>query len=132
MSHERYCFVCGTDNDRGLKLKSNYDLKHDYGYLDFYPEKYHQSYDGIFHGGLQAAIMDSVMVNLLNAKGVKAVTAKMDIRFKEPVENNKMIRVEARVSDSRQGLYKVSAKIYQNSKLKTECNAVFMESENVY
>ena len=127
MSYEKDCFVCGTDNKRGLKLKYYCNANNDYCYADFIPKKYCQSYDGVFHGGLQCAIMDSAMVYALKVKKIIAVTVKMAIKFKKTVDNQKPLRVEARICDSKykRGFYKLTSKIIQNCDLKTECCAVF-------
>ena len=51
----------------------------------FTPERQHQGYDGVVHGGILAAILDDAMANCLWLRGVHAVTAKMELRYRQPV-----------------------------------------------
>ncbi len=77
------CFVCGRRNPIGLKL--DFILTDD-GALQtsFTPEKRHQGYADVVHGGILAAILDEVMVNLPYKLGQKAITARMEVSFKQP------------------------------------------------
>ena len=79
------CFVCGPDNPIGLKL--NFSLKDD-GTLEtrFRPQKVHQGYADVVHGGILATVLDEVMVNLLHKLGQKAVTARMEVTLKRPAQ----------------------------------------------
>lgn len=77
------CFVCGPKNPIGLKL--------DFALLDndtletrFTPQKVHQGYADVVHGGILATILDEVMVNLPIKLGHKAVTARMEVNLKRP------------------------------------------------
>ena len=42
-------------------------------------------YDGVTHGGIQFCLLDDVMANLLFLEGLICVTAKADVRFREPL-----------------------------------------------
>jgi uncharacterized protein (TIGR00369 family) len=44
-----------------------------------------QGYDGIMHGGVISALLDSAMTNCLFQKGIEAVTAELRVRFVLPV-----------------------------------------------
>lgn len=79
------CFVCGPKNPIGLKL--NFLLKDDQTLqTKFTPQKTHQGYADVVHGGILATILDEVMVNLAHKLGRKAVTAKMEVTFKRPAQ----------------------------------------------
>jgi len=45
-----------------------------------------QGYKDVPHGGIIAAIFDDAMSNYLFAKGLTAVTAELNIRFKQPLK----------------------------------------------
>jgi uncharacterized protein (TIGR00369 family) len=80
---EQGCFVCGKNNRLGLHL--TFRLEEDMTYTEFVPQADHQGYDGIVHGGILAAILDDAMANCLWLRGIPAVTARMTVRYHEPV-----------------------------------------------
>lgn len=77
------CFVCGPKNPIGLKL--DFTLK-DGGTLEtrFTPQKVHQGFADVVHGGILATVLDEVMVNLQHKLGRRAVTARMEVTLKRP------------------------------------------------
>ena len=91
-----YCFVCGPKNPIGLKLDFSFDgktLK-----TEFIPQKEHQGYKDIVHGGIVSTLLDEVMVKLAIEKGMPAVTAQMDIRLKKAVNVGQKITVSAEIT----------------------------------
>ena len=77
------CFVCGPKNPIGLKL--DFDLLDDRTLRTaFIPQKSHQGYANVVHGGILAAILDEVMVNLPYKLGQKVVTTRMEVTFRQP------------------------------------------------
>jgi uncharacterized protein (TIGR00369 family) len=77
------CFVCGRKNPIGLKL--DFTLTEDRALeTRFTPQKVHQGYADVVHGGILATVLDEVMVNLPYQLGQKAVTARMVIHLKRP------------------------------------------------
>lgn len=83
LADDKMCFVCGQRNDHGLRLQFRIDED---GKMrtEFTPQKVHQGFVDIAHGGIIAMILDEIMVNLLWRLGKHAVTAEMNIKFKKP------------------------------------------------
>lgn len=79
-SDANHCFVCGPANPIGLKLA--FHLDGDICRSEFTPEANHCGYDGVTHGGIVYSALDDVMANWLFLKGIRAYTAKCDIRYK--------------------------------------------------
>ncbi|MFN8476006.1 MAG: PaaI family thioesterase [Anaerolineae bacterium] len=79
----RMCFCCGRDNPIGLHLKFDFDGER--VWTQFTPQEYHQGYPGILHGGIIFSILDEVIGRVCLAHGVWMVTAKSEIRFRQPV-----------------------------------------------
>jgi len=85
-NNSRMCFVCGIDNDAGLKgvfyeceggvLIGIYDG------LDV-----HQSYPGRMHGGISGAILDESIgrAKHIEDSNIWGVTTKFEVRYKKPV-----------------------------------------------
>lgn len=79
-----WCFACGKDNPSGLHMK--FELDDDKCTAYFTPRREHQSYPGRMHGGLIAVLLDEVTGNYLLCKeGKHAYTAKMEIRYRQPL-----------------------------------------------
>lgn len=52
----------------------------------FTPRQEHQSYDGRMHGGLISVLLDEIMGHyLFVTEGKPAYTAKMELRYRQPV-----------------------------------------------
>jgi len=77
------CFVCGQKNPIGLKLV--FTLQPDRTLeTRFTPQKVHQGYADVVHGGILATVLDEVMVNLPYHLGQKVVTARMELVLRRP------------------------------------------------
>ncbi len=79
----RYCFACGRDNPIGLKLAFRFEEGK--AKAEFTPGPYHQSWNTIFHGGLLALCLDEAFGYVLAFRGIKGLTAKMELRICQPV-----------------------------------------------
>ena len=97
---EQRCFVCGKNNGIGLHL--TFQLEADMTYTEFVPQPDHQGYDGVVHGGILAALLDDAMANCLWLRGVAAVTAKMVLRYREPVQVGTRLFVYGRLLQERE------------------------------
>ena len=76
------CFACGDKNKYGLHLKFAID-KDNVMHTEFIPQKHHQGFKDIVHGGLIGLILDEIMVNLVWKMGKNAVTAEFNVRLKK-------------------------------------------------
>lgn len=87
------CFACGEENPVGLHLHFFWIPN---GVMAFFtPKPEHQSYNGRMHGGLITVLLDEIMGNYLFKKeGVPAYTARIDLRFRTPVQIGTTIRCE--------------------------------------
>lgn len=91
------CFICGERNERGLKLSFEFDRKKKRIKTLFKPQEWQQGFGGIIHGGFLATLLDEVMVKLSYEIGIPAVTAEMNLRFKEPARIDKDIIVTGEI-----------------------------------
>ena len=82
----KMCFACGKDNPIGLHLHFDIDQVAKTCTAKFTPKHEHQSYDGRMHGGLITVLLDEVMgTYLYRTEGRPCYTAKMELRFRQPV-----------------------------------------------
>jgi uncharacterized protein (TIGR00369 family) len=103
-----YCFVCGPKNPIGLKLVFSFDGKR--MKTEFVPQKEHQGYMNIIHGGIISTLLDEAMVKLAIEMGMPAVTAQMDIRLRKAVNVGERITVEAELLEHTRKLIVATAK----------------------
>jgi uncharacterized protein (TIGR00369 family) len=80
------CFACGINNPAGLQLRFQ-DNGRDEVYTNFTLDLKHESYPGVAHGGVVAAILDEVggRTNLIGQHQRFFMTARLDVRYRKPV-----------------------------------------------
>jgi uncharacterized protein (TIGR00369 family) len=79
------CFGCGGANDRGMKLTFEQDdaARKIIGRFRLGAE--YQGAFGIIHGGVIAVVLDEVMGKVCRFRGVRAVTAEMNVEYLKPI-----------------------------------------------
>lgn len=104
---DNMCFCCSDKNPIGLHLK--FWFEGDTIYTEFVPCEEHQSYNGVFHGGLTGTILDELMGKYLNARGIKGFTGRLTIRYKVPLRIGQKIRFACKMVDNKSRFYKMKA-----------------------
>ncbi len=89
------CFACGKDNPVGLKLVFRWEDEK--AKAEFTPEPYHQSWNGVFHGGLLAVCLDEAFGYALYFQGIKAMTAKMELRIRKTIRTGQKISITGEI-----------------------------------
>ena len=87
VNRNNLCFACGPDNPIGLKIVFRYEDGK--AKAEFTPGPYHQSWDGVFHGGLLALCLDEAGGYAVYFQGIKALTARMDMRLRKTIRPGK-------------------------------------------
>lgn len=125
-SYDHKCFVCGEDNPLGLKVKFKDNGNGEIEAI-FTPSKYHQGFPGHLHGGLAATLMDETMARAANTLGVNALTARMELRYREKIPVEETVKVIARVVKYRKTIIDLEAEILlSNGRKAVEATARFM------
>lgn len=99
MNEQDMCFACGLKNPIGLKL--DFEREGNRVWTEFTPGEYHQGYPGIMHGGLVTTLMDEAMAKVVNFRGIKAVTATLDVKFRNPVPIGGRLKVFGELTDEK-------------------------------
>jgi acyl-coenzyme A thioesterase PaaI-like protein len=102
------CFCCGVRNPIGLKLTFQ-TLPGERLRTEWTPRPEHQGFQDIVHGGLVSAVLDEVMIRLLYARGIRAVTAELKTRFLKPVRAGRRYRFESWMVEDRRHVVTVGA-----------------------
>lgn len=112
MENERdtMCFGCGKDNPMGLHLHFRTDENG--CYTSFVPQPVHQSYDGRMHGGLISTLLDETMGNYPYMYEHKvAYTARLEVRFRQPVRIGERIDVITKVKRRKGQLLEMTGQV---------------------
>ncbi len=105
-----WCFVCGKDNPVGLKL--DFVLTENEYSTIFTPGPEHQGYIGRVHGGIISTVLDEVMAGYVNeTTGKDAFTARMELRYRQPVPVGKPLRVVGRLERHKGRMYEMKGEL---------------------
>jgi acyl-coenzyme A thioesterase PaaI-like protein len=96
-SDNDYCFACGSRNPMGLNL--HFFAEGEQLCTRVKPLPHWQGFEGILHGGIQAAILDDLMSNhLFRLEGVWVATAGLELRYRKPVPLNEPLLFRSSVT----------------------------------
>ena len=111
--NSRMCFACGLENPFGLHLHF-YDNGQDEVYADFTIAPEHQGYPGVVHGGVTAAILDECAGRtvLIADQTHFFMTAKMEIKYRQPVPVGVPLRAVGRMTKQKGRLVNAHAEIH--------------------
>ncbi|MFQ3362822.1 MAG: acyl-coenzyme A thioesterase PaaI-like protein [Woeseiaceae bacterium] len=121
------CFACGPDNPIGLKISFNLDDEnHCFGYFE--ANNNHVGYEDTVHGGIIFTALDDVMANVLYLNKIKALTAKCEIRYRNPLHVGQKIKLTGWIVSQKKRLItlKADARLNCDNKIIAECDAKFM------
>jgi len=86
------CFVCGENNDCGLKVKFYYRDKK--AYAEYATSRRFEGYQNVFHGGITSTLLDEVMIKALLAQNIMAMTVEMTVKFHKLVKIGEKLFLE--------------------------------------
>lgn len=120
----RWCYACGDLNPIGLHL--HFRMEGEWALSSFTATKEHQGYPGFVHGGIVSSLLDEAMGWATYGRGVWAVTAKMQTRFREPVPTGVEVEVRGRIARDRGRSLEVMAEVRgPGGKILAECTGIF-------
>jgi acyl-coenzyme A thioesterase PaaI-like protein len=120
------CFVCGKTNPLGLRL--TFRLEDEVCRSEFTPAADHCGFNDITHGGIIFSALDDVMANWIYLKGMRAYTAKCDIRYKGSLPTGTAVALEGHCIKHRGRLIIMRGKMTRQDtgELVAETEASFM------
>jgi uncharacterized protein (TIGR00369 family) len=120
----RACFACGDSNPGGLGLV--FEGENGRVQCRTRLDARYQSYNGLVHGGILAAIADSAMVNLVyRERGGRPLTGSLFVKYKASVHVDEELLVEARIVRSRHSTIWASCEILTGDRLCVAAEAAF-------
>lgn len=125
-SESNGCFVCGPGNPIGLKLAFRMDG--DVCRSEFTPREEHAGYRGVTHGGIVFSVLDDVMANWLWLSGIRCMTARAEIRYRDELPVGVPVRLEGRCLRRKGRLAQMEGKVIRqdDGAVVAEATASFM------
>jgi len=120
------CLLCGDRNPWSQRLVFKSDGAGNV-IAEFQARPELQGYEGFLHGGVISALLDAAMTHCLFHHGIRAMTAELNIRFREPVPCEANLTLKAGLSSARAPLYHMEAELLCNGRLMAAANAKFMQ-----
>ena len=122
------CLICGYRNPW------SWGMRFEPGAADAVSGRFHgdarlQGYQGILHGGVLAALLDSAMAHCLFHRGVQGVTGDLHVRFVQPVSCAATLDVRAHVETATPPLYYLKAEILEGDRVMAWGEATFIERD---
>ncbi|MDY7039503.1 MAG: PaaI family thioesterase, partial [Chloroflexota bacterium] len=108
--NSQMCFVCGLENPIGLKANF-YQDEDGHVTVTWTPGDEHQGYPGLLHGGITAALLDEALGRTMIARDLWVVTAKMEIRYRNPIPIGEPLMVFAEPTCERRRVVEVRGEL---------------------
>ena len=121
------CVVCSQSDPCGLGLRFSL-CKDGSVEANFTCRDCLQGYAGILHGGITSALLDGAMTNCLFAHGVVALTGRMTVRFRHPVQLATSVLVRGRIVRSEPPLHMLRAEVLQDGQVMASAESKFMQT----
>jgi len=125
LERDEYCFACGKNNPRGLKMDVQFDSQSARCTYSV-PEEL-QGWPDITHGGIISTMLDEIMVWAAAGKKINTVTAELTVRFKKPMPTNKSVTVEGIIVEDRKRLLLAQARAFDEDNVYAEASAKLMK-----
>jgi acyl-coenzyme A thioesterase PaaI-like protein len=126
--NSRHCFVCGLENQYGLKLRF-YETGQGEVTAEYTVPDQFQGYPGLVHGGIVTAMLDEVTgrAHMSDGETRFMYTAKLEIRFRKNVPIETPLRVVGQIVKSKPRMASSTGKIYgPGGELLAEANALLV------
>ncbi len=107
---DRFCFVCGPENQAGIQVRFETGERSARGV--FTTRELHQGYVGMSHGGVVAAVLDEAMVYAAVTLGRWVTTAELTIRYSRPTPTGVELYVRSEVTRHQRRLVECRAEIH--------------------
>jgi len=120
------CFACGPKNPIGLHIE--FTLEDGLCTALFTPGEHHVGFPDTVHGGIIFSALDDVMANNLYLRGIKAHTARCEIRYRSNLRVGEQIRLTSRIEKERKSLVilNAEARAVESGVVIADCRGSFM------
>lgn len=107
LEDDHHCFACGMKNPDGLRIEWTIDGTTTTA--EFVPERKHQGWKGIVHGGILATLLDEAMTRLAALVCGDAVTAEMTVRYVAPARVGERLFIRGEIVSQQRKVVEMKA-----------------------
>lgn len=118
------CFVCGRENQIGLKAEFALDPERRRAETRVSIGAEFQGWQGITHGGIVSALLDEICAQACMCCGLSVVTSEIKIRYKAPVPTGSVVTVIGEVVGERRRLVDAKGWVELDGKIMAEAEVV--------
>ena len=96
--NSNHCFICGRKNPHGLYM-TFYDNGENEVFSEYTVTEDYQSYPGVVHGGIVAAMLDEVVgrVAMIDDHHHFMMSVKLEVKYRHPVPTNTPLKIIGRI-----------------------------------
>jgi acyl-coenzyme A thioesterase PaaI-like protein len=109
VTYDGRCFGCGDRNPDGLQMR--FENTGSEAVCDYELPSRYQGWQGMMHGGMVALMLDEAVGWAGWHSGHPGVTARLEVRYRIPLELGERVRVAGRVDRVKRTLVYASASI---------------------
>ena len=91
LAKDKRCFVCGVENPHSLKVKVEPDGANQVK-AEFVADNRYRGWSNYLHGGILSLIFDEMLGWLSRYLGHDAMTARLEVRYRNPVPLGSRLR----------------------------------------
>ncbi len=106
------CFVCGENNNLGLKARFFYENGE--AVTEIVADERFEGYKSVFHGGIISTILDEAMIKAILAENKYAVTAEITVRFHLPINVGDKLKIIGKITETKGRMFITEAKAIRN------------------
>lgn len=126
-----HCFGCGLDNPIGLHV-DGFEIDGDSISATFRPRSLYRGFHDVLHGGIVTTALDEVLAwTAILVAGTMAVTAKMEIKFRNPAPPDAEYVMRGRLMERRGRRLVLHGSCSTDGQTIAEANALFLATEPV-
>jgi acyl-coenzyme A thioesterase PaaI-like protein len=92
-----HCFVCGSENQVGLHISFT-EVPGDGCRAEYTARAEHEGWPEVIHGGILFTLMDEAVAWATIYAGLRAVTAKAEVRYRVPARVGMPLVIRARLT----------------------------------
>ncbi len=101
------CFACGPKNESGLQL--TFERQGDRVVTTYQGKAQHQGFPGFLHGAVTTGLLDEVMSRVPVLENRWGMSARLELRFRLPINTNERITATAEKSGGRGNIINTKA-----------------------